>query len=87
MRGGVVKFAKLLILQLIRRQHNMIVVQLDLSLLKKEIEELVRFCDVEFIALFTSFSPRIWHHYCLLTLIQFSCSNLYFFVVFKAIIN
>ena len=41
MRSGVVKFAELLILQLIGRQHNMIVGQLDLSLLKQEIEELV----------------------------------------------
>ena len=34
MRSSVVKFAELLILQLIERQHNMIVGQLALSLLK-----------------------------------------------------
>ena len=41
MRSSVMKFTKLLILQLIREQHNMVIGQLDLSLLKQEIEELV----------------------------------------------
>ena len=41
MRSGVMELAELLILQLIRGQHNMIIGQLDLSLLKQEIEELV----------------------------------------------
>ena len=59
MRSGVVKFAEPLILQLIGRQHNMIIGQLDMSFLKQEIEELVRFCDVKVIALFDSSSPRI----------------------------
>ena len=54
MRCSVMKLAELLILQLIGRQHNMIVGQLDLSFLKQEIEELVRFCDVEIIAFFDS---------------------------------
>ena len=40
MRSGVVKFVEL-ILQLIRRQHKMIIEQLNMSLLKQEIEELV----------------------------------------------
>ena len=34
MRGSVVELAELLILQLIRGQHNMIIGQLDLPLLK-----------------------------------------------------
>ena len=38
---SVMKLAELLILQLIRGQHNMIIGQLDLSLLEQEIEELV----------------------------------------------
>ena len=59
MRSSVVKFAELLILQLIGRQHNMIVGQLDMSLVKQEIEELVQFCDVKIIALFNPFSLRI----------------------------
>ena len=46
MRSSIVKFTELLILQLIRRQHNMIVGQLDMSPLRQEIEEFVRFCDV-----------------------------------------
>ena len=41
MRSSVMELAELLILQLIRGQHNMIIGQLDLSLLKQEIEELV----------------------------------------------
>jgi hypothetical protein len=41
MRSGIVKFAELLILQLIRRQHDMIIEQLDLSLLEQEIKEFV----------------------------------------------
>ena len=87
MRSSVVKFAELLILQLIRGQHNMIIGQLDLPLLKQEIKELVRLCDVEIIAFFDSSSLRVWHHYCLLTLILFSHSNLFFFIVFIAVIN
>ena len=65
----------------------MIIEQLDLSLLKQEIEELVRFYDIEIIALFDSSSPRIWHHYCLLTPIPFSYGNLFFFVIFIVVIN
>ena len=61
--------------------------QLDLSSLKQEIEELVRFCDVEIIALFNPFSSRIWHRHCLLTPIPFSHSNLFFFIVLIAVIN
>ena len=80
------KLAELLILQLIRRQHNMIGELLDPSLLKQEIEELVQFYDVEIIAFFNSFSPRIWHHYCLLTPIPFGHGNL-FFIVLIAIID
>ena len=86
MRSGVVKFIEL-ILQLIGRQHHMVVGQLDLSLLKQEIEELVRFCDVKIIALFDSSSPRIWHHYCLLTPIPFSYGNLFFFIVLIVLTN
>ena len=41
MRSSAMELAELLILQLIRGQHNMIIGQLDLSLLKQEIEELV----------------------------------------------
>ena len=41
MRSSIMELAELLILQLIRGQHNMIIEQLDLSLLKQEIEELV----------------------------------------------
>ena len=41
MRSDVMEFAELLILQLIRGQHNMIIKQLDLPLLKQEIEELL----------------------------------------------
>ena len=81
------KLTELLILQLIRGQHNMIIRQLDLSLLEQEIEEHVRFCDIKVIALFDSSSLRIWHHYCLFTLIPFSRGNLFFFIVFIAIIN
>ena len=87
MRSSVMKLAELLILQLIGRQHNMISGQLDLSLLKQEIEELVRFCDVEIIAFFNSFSPRIWHHYCLLTSISFGHNNIFFFIVLIAVID
>ena len=87
MRSGVIKFAELLVLQLIKGQHNMIIGQLDLSLLEQEIKELVRFCDVKIIALFDSSSLRIWHHYCLLTPIPFHRGNLFFFIIFIAIIN
>ena len=41
MRSSVMKLVELLILQLIRGQHNMIIRQLDMSLLKQEIEEFV----------------------------------------------
>ena len=41
MRSSIIELVELLILQLIRGQHNMIIGQLDLSLLKQEIEELV----------------------------------------------
>ena len=41
MRSSVMELAKLLILQLIRGQYNMTIGQLDLPLLKQEIEELV----------------------------------------------
>ena len=86
MRLSVMKLIELLILQLIRGQHNMIIGQLDLSLFKQKIEELVRFCDVEVIALFDSSSPRIWHHYRFFALISFSHGNLFFFI-FIAVID
>ena len=41
MRSSVMELAELVILQLIKGQHNMIIGQLDLSLFKQEIEELV----------------------------------------------
>jgi len=41
MRSSVMELVELLILQLIRGKHNMIIGQLDLSLLKQEIKELV----------------------------------------------
>ena len=41
MRSSVMELVELLILQLIRGQHNMIIGQLDMSLLKQEIEELI----------------------------------------------
>ena len=41
MRSSVMELVELLILQLIREQHNMIIGQLDLSLLQQEIKELV----------------------------------------------
>ena len=41
MRSNVMELAELLILQLIRGQHMMINRQLELSVLKQEIEELV----------------------------------------------
>ena len=41
MRSNVMELAELIILQLIRGQHDMIIGQLDLPLLKQEIEELV----------------------------------------------
>ena len=41
MRSSVIELAELLILQLIWGQHNMTIGQLDLPLLKQEIEELV----------------------------------------------
>ena len=81
------KFAELLIFQLIKRQHNMIIGQFDMSLLKQEIEELVLFCNVKVIALFDSSSLRIWHHYCHFTPIPFLHGNLFFFIVFIAIID
>ena len=58
-RSSVMVLTELLILQLIGRQHNMIVGQLDISLLEQEIEELVQFCDLKVIALFDSSSLRI----------------------------
>ena len=86
MRSSVMELVELLILQLIRWQHNMIIGQLDLSLLKQEIEELVSFCDIKVIALLDSSSPRIWYHYYLFAPILFSRSNLFFFI-FIAIID
>ena len=41
MRSSVMELAELLILQLIRGQHNMTIGQLDLPLLRQEIKELV----------------------------------------------
>ena len=41
MRTSVIEFAELLVLQPIRGQHDMTIGQLDLPLLKQEIEELV----------------------------------------------
>ena len=41
MKSSVMELVELLILQLIRGQHNMIIGQLDMSLLKHEIEEFV----------------------------------------------
>ena len=41
MRSGVMEFVELLVLQLIRGQHNMIIGHLDLSLIEQEIKELV----------------------------------------------
>ena len=40
-RCSIMKLVELLILQQVRGQHNMIIGQLDLPLLKQEIEELV----------------------------------------------
>ena len=41
MGSSIMELVELLILQLFRGQHNMIVRQFDLALLKQEIEELV----------------------------------------------
>ena len=41
MRSSTIELAELLILQLIRGQHDMTIGQLDLSFLKQEIEELI----------------------------------------------
>ena len=41
MRSSVMEFAELLVLQLIRGQHDMTIGQLDLPLLKQEIKELI----------------------------------------------
>ena len=65
------KFAELLVLQLIRGQYNMIIGQLELSLFQQGIEEFVWLYNVKIIALFDSSFPRIWHHYRLLTPILF----------------
>ena len=59
MRSSVMELVELLILQLIRGQHDMTIEQLDLSFLQQEIEKLIRFCDIKIIALFNPFSPRI----------------------------
>ena len=85
MRSSVMKFVELLVLQLIRGQYDMTIEQLDLPLLKQEIEELVRFGNIKVITLLNSSSPRIWHHHCLLAPIPFSCSNLFF--IFIAVID
>jgi len=86
MRSSIMELVELLILQLIRGQHDMTIGQLDLPLLKQEIEELVQFGNIKVITLLDSSSLRIWHHYCLLAPIPFSCSNLFFFI-FIAVIN
>ena len=86
MRGSVMELVELLILQLIRGQHNMTIGQLDLPLLKQEIEELVWFGDIKVIALLDSSSLGIWHHYCFLAPIPFNHINLFFFI-FIAVIN
>ena len=41
MRSSIMELAELLVLQLIRGQHDMTIEQLDLPFLKKEIEELI----------------------------------------------
>ena len=41
MRSSIMELAELLILQLIRGQHDMTIGQLDLPFLKQEIEELI----------------------------------------------
>ena len=43
MRSSVMELVELLILQLIRGQHNMIIGQLNLSLLKQEVKSLSDF--------------------------------------------
>ena len=86
MRSSVMEFAELLLFQLIRGQHDMTIGQLDLPLLKQEIEELVRFGNIKVITLLNSSSPGIWHHHYLLAPIPFSCSDLFIFI-FIAIID
>ena len=79
------ELTELLILQLIRGQHDMTIGQLDLAFLQQEIEELIYFGDIKVIALLDSSSLRIWHHHCLFAPIPFSSIN--FIFIFIAVIG